>query len=245
MENEEKDDTMNFNIDDLFKDELDEINNQEDTEDNSDKDTNTKEAERDETTEAVSKRINEVKRKTESETQDRIAKELGYASYKEMQDANKNKILRDAGLDTDDADLMAAIDKIVEKKLAEDPRIQKVDAYETRQKQKFVDTQLEQINKFAGSNYTNVDQLPKDTLAMWEKTGDLKQAYLATHGEELLIKRTPNQNKGTLTHLGDNGSSGSSGKTRPLTDVEKDIYRSVLGDFVTEDDLAKRTMPID
>lgn len=243
MENEEKDDTMNFNIDDLFKDELDK-ENQGDTEDNSDKDTNTDNS-ADNTTEAVSRRINEVKRKTESETQDRIAKELGYASYKEMQDANKNKILRDAGLDTDDADLMAAINKIVEKKLAEDPRIQMVDNYEAKQKQKFVDTQLEQINTFAGSNYTSVDQLPKDTLAMWEKTGNLKQAYLATHGEELLTKKSSSHNKGSLTHLADNGSSNSGKKARYLTDEEKDIYRSVLGNYTNEDDLAKKTRPID
>lgn len=239
MENEEKDDTMNFNIDDLFKDELDE-ENQEDTEDNSDKDTNT-----DNTTEAVSRRINEVKRKTENETQDRIARELGYASYKDMQEAKKNQKLRDAGLDTDDKELMAVIDKIVEERLSNDPRIKRVDDYEAKQKQKFVDTQLEQINTFAGSNYTSVDQLPKDTLAMWEKTGNLKQAYLATHGEELLTKKSSSHNKGSLTHLADNGSSNSGKKARYLTDEEKDIYRSVLGDYVNEDDLAKKTRSID
>lgn len=243
MENEEKDDTMNFNIDDLFKDKLDE-ENQGDTEDNSDKDTNT-DSSADITTEAVSKRINEVKRKTESETQDRIAKELGYASYKDMQDAKKNEKLRDAGLDTEDKELMAVIDKIVEERLSNDPRIKKVDDYEARQKQKFVDAQLEQINTFAGSNYTSIDQLPKDTLAMWEKTGNLKQAYLATHGEELLTKKSSSHNKGSLTHLADNGSSNSGKKARYLTDEEKDIYRSVLGDYVNEDDLAKRTRSID
>lgn len=243
MENEEKDDTMNFNIDDLFKDELDE-ENQGDTEDNSDKDTNT-DSSADITTEAVSKRINEVKRKTESETQDRIAKELGYASYKDMQDAKKTEKLRDAGLDTDDKELMAVIDKIVEERLSNDPRIKKVDDYEARQKQKFVDAQLEQINTFAGSNYTSIDQLPKDTLAMWEKTGNLKQAYLATHGEELLTKKSSSHNKGSLTHLADNGSSNSGKKARYLTDEEKDIYRSVLGDYVNEDDLAKKTRSID
>ena len=43
-----------------------------------------------------------------------------------------------------------------------------------------------------------------------------------------------------------NGSSNNSGKkTRYLTDAEKDIYRSVLGDYVNEDDLAKRTRSID
>ena len=243
MENEEKDDTMNFNIDDLFKDELDE-ENQGDTEDNSDKDTNT-DSSADNTTEAVSRRINEVKRKTESETQDRIAKELGYANYKDMQDAKKNEKLRDAGLDTDDKELMAVIDKIVEERLSNDPRIKKVDDYEARQKQKFVDAQLEQINTFAGSNYTSIDQLPKDTLAMWEKTGNLKQAYLATHGEELLTKKSSSHNKGSLTHLADNGSSNSGKKARYLTDEEKDIYRSVLGDYVNEDDLAKKTRSID
>lgn len=246
MENEEKDDAMNFNIDDLFKDELDN-DNQEDTDTiESDNNTDTNNASSEEiTTEAVSKRINEVKRKTERETQDKIARELGYSSYKEMQDANKNKMLRDAGIDTDDAELMATIDKIIEKKLADDPRIKRVDDYETQQKQKFVNTQLEQINTFAGSNYTSVDQLPKETLELWEKTGNLKQAYLATHGEELLTKKKSQSNKGSLTHLADGVSSNTGKKSRYLTDEEKEIYRSVLGNNITEAELAKKTVPID
>ena len=241
MEDKEQEDTMDLNIEDLFKDELD---FEEDNEEESDTIEESNSDMRTETTAAVSKRINEVKRKTELETQDRIAKELGYASYKDMQNANKNQLLRDAGLDTDDTELMAAIDKIVEKRLSEDPRIKRVDDYEAKQKQKFVDTQLEQINTLAGSNYSSVEQLPKETLALWEKTGNLKQAYLATHGEELLTKKK-SLHKGTTTHLLEGGSSNTGSKTRYLSEEEKDIYRSVLGDYVTEEDLAKKTLPVD
>jgi hypothetical protein len=235
----EKDEVLDINLDDLFKD-SDDLDSQE-TDQSESEETETNDTEN--TTEAVSKRINEVKRKTESETQDRIARELGYDSYKDLQDANKNKMLRDAGIDTDDTELMATIDKLIEKRLAEDSRIKKVEEYENQQKANFVTNQLKEINKVAGSNYTSIDQLPRDTLDLWEKTGNLKQAYLATHAEELLTKRNTSS-KPSLNHLGDQSSPRSGQKTRPLTDEEKDIWRSVFGD-ISDEELSKKTMPMD
>lgn len=236
----EKDDVLDINLDDLFKDPND-LDSQ-DTDLDKSEDTDTDELEVN-TTEAVSKRINEVKRKTENETQDRIARELGYESYSDLQKANKNQMLRDAGIDTDDTELMATIDKLIEKRLAEDPRIKKVDEYENQQKANFVTNQLKEINKMAGSNYTSIDQLPKDTLDLWEKTGNLKQAYLATQGEELLTKRSTSS-KSSLNHLGDQSSNRTGQKTRPLTEDEKNIWRSVLGD-ISDEELSKKTMPMD
>lgn len=240
MKINENDDILDIGLDDLFK-EPDDLEDSQATDQEESEDTETDDTVN--TTEAVSKRINEVKRKTENETQDRIAKELGYNSYKDLQDANKNKMLRDAGIDTDDTELMATIDKLIEERLANDPRMKKVDEYENQQKANFVTNQLKEINKVAGSNYTSIEQLPQDVLDMWEKTGNLKQAYLATHGEELLIKK-PSRSS-SLNHLGDQSSGQRTNhKTRPLTDEEKDIWRSVFGD-ISDEELSKKTMPMD
>ena len=139
-----------------------------------------------EQTNAVSTRINEVKRKTAIETQEKLAKELGYASYTELQKANEHKLLKEAGLD--ESDISEVVEKLVEKRLANDNRFKKLEEYEEREKNNFVNSQLKEINKLTGNNYTSIEQLPKDTLKVWEKTGNLKQAYLATQGESLILK---------------------------------------------------------
>ena len=62
---------LNISIDDLFKDPEPEVQPREETSEESQPNM----------TKAVSERINTVRRKTEVETQDRIAKELGYSNY--------------------------------------------------------------------------------------------------------------------------------------------------------------------
>lgn len=225
-------DTLDINIDDLFKDpSIDETNNQ-------DMQLNDTEQENKIMTKAVSERINSVKKKTEAETQDKIAKELGYESYEALQKANEKKLLRDAGYD--DEDINNIVSQLLEKRLASDPRIKKLEEIEEREKADFVTNQLKEINTLAGSNYTKIEQLPKETLKLWEMTGNLKQAFLATEGETLLNKRTK---ASSLSHLADNSSSGIGTRKRGLTEEEKDIWRSVIPD-ITEEELSKKMVDI-
>ena len=93
LDEEKEDTTLDLNIDDLFKDPeetVTETDNQVDNSEESSDDTNVM-------TEAVTKRINTVRRKTEIETQDRIAKELGYNSHAELQKAKEKDLLKNAG----------------------------------------------------------------------------------------------------------------------------------------------------
>ena len=229
-------DENTFNIDDLFKDsDSDDIDTDSTTiEEQENQDKN-------EMTKAMSNRINEVRHKTEVETQNKIAKDLGYESYDAMIKAQEKKELQDAGYD--DAEAEATINKIIEKRLANDPRLKRLEEYENRDKEKFVQGQLNEINKLTGSNFTDISQLPEDTLKMWEKTGNLKQAYLATKGEELLSKSSSYVQKGSTAHMASANNGNISTKTRALTEEEKSIYRGVLGDYITEDELSKITMP--
>lgn len=226
---------VEFNLDDLFKEDVDDDLVAEEF------DAMMSDEEQKPSTDAVSKRINEVKEKTEKETQDKIAKDLGYGSYEEMVKAKDKKAFEDAGIDTQET--IDLVEKIVQQRLANDPRFKKLEEFENREKASFVASQLEEISKLTGDKYTSVEQLPKDTLALWEKTGNLKQAFLATQGETLLLKKQAANAKGTTVHMADTHNSGSSSKTRPLTEKEKAIYRSVMPD-ITEEELNAKTIEV-
>ena len=193
-------------------------------------------------TKAMSERINTVKRKTETETRESVAKELGYASYEEMLKAKEAKTIKDAGYDAEDINEL--VNSLLEQRLKADPRLKKLEEYEARDKANFVNTQLAEVNKLAGTNYNSLDELPQETLDVWQKTGNLKQAYLATQGESLLKARASKPNNGSTSHLANPGASSLDKHQRALTEEEKDIYRSVLGDMITEDELSKMTTDI-
>lgn len=231
-------DEFEFNIDELFKD-----SNENESDSDNAMTTDDLKAEDDKVmTKAVSKRINAVREKTEQETQNKIAKELGYASYNDLLKASEKKLVKEAGLDeTDTEDL---VNKLVEKRLANDPRMKRLEEYEARDKQNFVNSQLQEINELTGSEFKDVSELPEDTLKMWEKTGNLKQAYLATYGESLLTKKKV-VNNGNTNHMAQSSVGNTAEKRRGLTAKERDIYKSVLGDYITEDELSKLTLPND
>lgn len=228
--NEKENETLDIDIDDLFKD----PEGSQPDEEKEEKPSQPNE----EMTKAVSERINTVRKKAESETEERVAKELGYDSYEAMRKANENKLLKSAGIDETDEELMAAINKIVEQRINDNPRMKKLAEIEEDEKNKFVKAQLKEINEMTGNKFTSIDELPKETLDMWGKIGNLSQAYFATQGASLLNKSRAEKSNGSLSHLA-NGGSGSSGtKMRPLTEEEKDIYRMVMPD-ISDDELSK------
>jgi predicted transcriptional regulator len=224
-----------LNVDDLFKDEseLEQPNEQ--------ASEPAKEPELD-MTKAMSERINTVKRKTESETQERIAKELGYESYAQMIKAKESQAIKDAGYD--DEDINKLVEDLLEKRLQSDPRLKKLEEYEARDKQDFVAKELAEINKLSDVKYTSIDELPAETLNLWEKTGNLKQAYLATEGEKLLTSKSHKVDNGSTNHLANPGASSLTKHQRALNEDEKAIYRAVLGDMITEEELSKMTTDI-
>lgn len=223
----EEDDTLDITVDDLFKEDYDDSTEQEtsSTEKSNDSDM----------TKAMSDRINTVKHKTEVETRDKVAQEMGYDSYKDLQAAKEKKLINDAGYDEEN--ISALVDKLVASRLENDPRLKRLADYESQDKANFVNSQLKEINKLVGASYKSVDELPDDVLKVWEKTGNLKQAYLATKGEELLTRRQSEVQNGSLSHMAETSVGKTSTKTRSLTEDEKDIYRSVLGEYLNEDEL--------
>ena len=221
-------DDLEINIDDLFNSQ---VEDEEIPEDKHEQDNTM--------TKAVSERINTVRKQTETDTQEKIAKELGFDSYEDLKKAKEQKMFEDAGIDADDERQKALVDKLVDERLAADPRIKKVEEFEKAEKARFVSSQLKEIEGMTGEKYTSVDDLPKEVLDMWGKIGNLKQAFLAVKGEEILAR--PAKNVSSFTHLGDMGSGSLGTKARALTEEEKRLYRMVNPD-ITEEELSKKTI---
>lgn len=247
MHNEEQN-NESINVDDLFRnfEDLPEDNDvpEEPATEVTDKDTTDAEehADKDVMTKAVTERINTVKRKTEADTRESVAKELGYNSYEELLKSKEQNMMKEAGLDEERTGEL--VSKLVEQRLANDPRFKKLEEIESLEKNNFVTSQLNEINSFAGTNYKGIEELPEDILKVFEKTGNLKQAYLAIEGENLITKAKVPQNTGSLAHLANPGDSRGAVKTRHLSEEEKELYRMV-NPGITEEELLKKTLDID
>lgn len=231
--------TLDLNIDDLFKD-LEDEKPQDQPKEETAADKNKDGA--NEMTKSVSKRINEVKAATEKETRDAMAKELGFKNYEDFAKAKEKEMLKNAGVD--DEELAPVIQKLVDQRFAEDPRFKRLEEIEANEKARFVKEQLKEINKFAGTTYKDVDELPKDVLGMWEKTGNLKQAYLAIQGETLINRNVASKQNGSLAHLANPGEVGTGNNVRLLTDKEKAIYQMVDPDGKYLNELDKKTISL-
>ena len=237
---QETDDVLNINIDELFKD-TEESQPQENT--SNDTEDSKKSDEPSQMTKHMTERINSVRRKTEVETQEKIAKELGYASYSELLKEKEQNLIREQGYNPEDIEKL--VEPLLEKRLANDPRFKKLEEIEQREKEDYIKEQLAKINKVSDVKYNSVNDLPQDTIELWSKGVDLHKAYLATAGENILLKRANVSNKGTLNHLADSSSNGvSTGKVRALTEDEKNFYKSIMP-YVTDEELAKKTVSID
>lgn len=237
----QNDETLKIDLDDLFKDPEEELEEAQET-DSSNEEKDEEPKDNMNMTKNMSKRINEVRANTEKETKDAMAKELGYKDYEDFSKAREKEILHEAGLDEDEIEKV--VQKLLDKRIAEDPRMKKLEEFEAKEKSNFVKEQLKEINKLTGSSYKSIEELPQDVLNLWEKIGNLKQAYLAIQGESFVTRSVANQQNGSLTHLANPGSSSSGTKVRSLTEDEKAIYRLVDPDL-TDEELSKKTISID
>lgn len=236
---QEVDNVLNLSIDDLFKDE-EESQPQEQSEASEVQKNDTKQ-ESNEMTQRVTNRINEVRRKTEHEVEERIAKQQGYNSYDEMLKAQEHKTFEEHGYDPDDLEKLLA--PILEKRIANDPRFKKLEAYEQAEKNKYIENQLAEINKVSSNKYKSVNDLPQETLDLWSKGVDLEKAFLVTAGTDILNKRYSNTNKGSVEHMKEPEST-TTVRTRGLTEDEKNMYRHFMPG-ITEEELAKKTIEIE
>ena len=192
------------------------------------------------TTQAFAKRLKERTDKAVAEERENIAKSLGYASYQEMQKAREQKMFEDKGLDPEQ--VSPIVDELVKKKLEEDPRMRELEAFKKQQVQEFAKKELSEISKLTGTKYDSLEQLPKDVVEDWKRTGSLKKSYISLHGEELITKARAIAQRGDTSHLQNAGGSAPAPTTsRPMTDKEKQIYK-MFNPTVSDDELNKKTI---
>lgn len=235
---QEIDEDIELSVDDLFNDPEEsqtQNNGQGQSSDDSKNDGN------ENLTKNMTKRINEVRRKTELEVQDRVAKQAGYASYEDMMKATERKIVEDQGYDPDEINKL--LEPLIEKRLSNDPRFKKLEEIESREKDAYLSQQLAAINKISDVKYKSVNDLPEETLNLFAKGVDLKQAFYATQGEGLFNKAANKANNGSLNHLAPL-PNGNGVKTRGLNAEEKAMYRMIIPG-ITEEELSKKTIEID
>ena len=237
---QEIDDELDISIDDLFNNDEDSQTSDEQSNESEESSDNSSNSEDDDMTDRVRHRINDVRRKTERDTQERIAKDLGYESYSEMLKAKESNLIREHGYDEDDINEL--LTPLLEARLAADPRFKKLEEIEQREQQNYITEQLKAINKLSGNKFKSVEDLPEATRNLWAKGVELEDAYIATAGKELLTKNAANVQKGSLSHLAPTSSNGGT-KKRGLTEYEKQMYRSIMPD-ITEEELNSKTIDI-
>jgi len=230
--NKNEGDVLEIQIDELFQD-IDE------TPASDEESKALQESKKLELTQSMTKRINEVKAKTERETRDSLAKELGYENYADMKRAEENNIIKKQGYDPDD--LEKVLEPLMKKRLADDPRLKRLEALEQRERDEYIQAQIIAINEATGQQLKITD-LPQATLDLWAKGIDLEQAYYATHGKQIINKVKTQIENGTLNHLA-TGSSSQQPKMRRLTEEEKSIYRAIAP-HLTEEELNKKTTQV-
>jgi len=215
-------DILDLNIDELLNDDLESS-------------TPLDETKKVELTTAMSKRINEVRAKTEQETRDKIAKDLGFESFEAMEKAKTKKEITEAGFDPEEVEKL--ITPLLEKRLAADPRMQKLQEYEEKDKKAYINSQLAEIEKLTGLKITEAE-LPKETLELWSKGVDLAPAYIATNSAKIIGAA----GKGSTTHLATGNGVGKT-KVRGFTDEEKAFYKSI-NPSVSDEELSKKTIEV-
>lgn len=193
-----------------------------------------------ESTKAFSKRLKERTDKAVAEEREAIATKLGYSSYDDMMKRQENKLLEDKGLDPEQ--VSPIVEELVKKRLNEDPRIKEFEILKQRQIQDFAEKELSELSKLTGVQYTSIDQLPKDVIEDWRKSGSLKRSYISLHGEELILKSKAAASKGTTEHLENVGTGPSTepeNHKRHLTKEEREIWK-FFNPQMTEEMLDKK-----
>lgn len=200
-----------------------------------------KEAETVETTKAFAHRLKEKTEQAVLAERERIAISLGYKSYDDMESSRSKKLLSDEGLDPEL--VQPIVDKLVEQRIANDPRMKELEGYRQQQVQEFAKQELKQLSELTGVKYTSLDELPKDVIDDWRTSGSLKSSYIKLHGEELIMKSRNAANRGQTSHMEPpQGAPIVTGPAkRALTADEKAVWK-VFNPKISDKELNEKTI---
>lgn len=194
-------------------------------------------------TQAFARRLKEATEKAKSEERESIAKTLGYESYAAMQKAREEEMLKDKGLNPEE--VSPVVEQLVEKRLAEDPRLKELDSYRQEKVASWAKQELAELSELTGGKISKLEDIPKDVIELWKTKGSLKAAYIELNGEKLIREMRSGiageQSRGSTGHL--QSPSGTPAppidqNKRPLTQKEREVYKLFNPD-VTDEQLSK------
>lgn len=194
-------------------------------------------------TQAFAHRLKEATSKARNEERESIAKSLGYESYADMQTKREAELLRDKGLDPED--VSPVVEQLVQKRLAEDPRLREFDSFRQERVSAWAQKELAELKELTDGKISKFEDVPADVIESWKTKGSLTAAYMELHGVELLRETRANvasgQSRGSTGHLaspqGTPTQTGNMNK-RPFTDHEREVYK-LFNPGVTDEQLSK------
>jgi hypothetical protein len=193
-----------------------------------------------EQTKAFAKRLRESTDKARNEEREAIAKSFGYESYEAMMQERQRKLIEDKGLDPED--VTPIVDKIVEQRINEDPRMKELESFRKQSIAEYGKRELAEITELTGGRITRLDQLPRNVLDLWRTKGSLKAAYLELEGANLIKQIRMEQSRGTTNHM-NTPSANTQPPTnqRPLNADEKRMWK-LFNPNISDEELNKKTV---
>lgn len=189
-------------------------------------------------TKAFAQRLKERTDKAVAEERERMAKEFGYDTYAAFVEDKEKRTIEHHGFKPEDVSPM--LDELVKQRIEQDPRMKELEDFRSQRAKEFAQQELKQLRELTGGIITSMDQIPKDVIEDWKKSGSLKSSYLKLHGEELLAQARAGSGKGTTSHLVSAPSAPPQPQTeRPLTEEEKRVWK-LFNPGMTDDDLNKK-----
>lgn len=193
-------------------------------------------------TQAFAHRLKEATSKARNEERESIAKSLGYESYADMQQKREAQLLEEKGLDPDD--ISPVVEQLVQKRIAEDPRLKEFDDFKQERMKVWAQQELAELKELTGGAISRMEQVPEDVLELWKTKGSLKAAYIEKYGEKLIREArgsaASGQSRGSTGHLASHQTTpaAAGANKRPFTAQEREVYKLFNPD-VTDEQLSK------
>lgn len=202
-------------------------------------DSKKSDADKIEQTKAFAHRLRESTDKARREEREAIAKSFGYDSYDDMIRQRESQLIKDKGLDPED--VSPVLDELLKQRLDNDPRMKELEDLRKKNLVEYGKKELSEISKLTGGQITRIEQLSKEVIDEWKKSGSLKQAYLKLEGENLISKLRNERHRGSTDHLSTPGSSNPApSNKRLLTNEEKQMWK-LFNPGISDEELNKKT----
>ena len=194
-------------------------------------------------TQAFAHRLKEATSKARNEERESIAKSLGYESYADMQQKREAEILKDKGLDPED--VSPVVEQLVQKRLAEDPRLKEFDSFKQERVSAWAQKELAELKELTDGKISKFEDVPADVLELWKTKGSLTQSYMERYGaslvKEIRAGIASGQSRGSTGHMASPQGAPANVNNmnkRPFTPQEREVYK-LFNPGVTDEELSK------